>query len=74
MPEGISYGFIRFIGGNADILRNTLSGLRFCLLIYVLVNLLRKIRAFASCLYLRVLTVDIFARQSEAHIRHSFEE
>ena len=69
VPEGISYGFIRFIGGNADILRNTLSGLRFCLLIYVLVNSRCKIRALRGLLVSPRFDGER-ARQSLSHAAH----
>ena len=65
----------RFNGGrfrstepNAYILRNTLSGCVFLGSRTFEYAPRRKALSFASCLYLRVLTVDVFARQSETRI------
>ena len=52
LRRGVTLGLCRFVWGNADILCNTLSDLRFALVTYFCVRSLRQIRA------LRVLLVS----------------
>ena len=53
------------IGRNAYILRNTLSGLRFCLVMYFCVHSLRKIRALRVLLVSPRFNVTLFVLLSE---------
>ena len=58
-------GFVGVFRRNAYIQRNTLSGLRFCLVMYFYVHSLRKIRALRVLLVSPRFNVTLFVLLSE---------